>query len=92
MSIWRYKKKSSLKCWKCIERQIDINSINQRALQLIRGLSNWIGELSDSIAELFNSIREHCNWIREISVWILELSDSIKELSNSTTEVSLCVQ
>ena len=34
-----------------MERRNDINSINERALQLIR-------ELSNSIAELFNSIKE----------------------------------
>ena len=50
-----------------MERQIDINSINKRALQLIR-------ELSNSIAEFFNSIRERSNWIGELSNWIMELS------------------
>ena len=46
-----------------MERQIDINSINSRALQLIR--------------ERFNSIAELSNAIKERSYWIEELSNSI---------------
>ena len=50
-----------------MERQIDINSFNKIALQLIRELSNSIGELSNSIKERFNSIGEFPNSIRERS-------------------------
>ena len=50
-----------------MERQIDINSINKRVLQLIRKLSNSIAELSYSIRELSNSITELFNWIKELS-------------------------
>ena len=49
----------------CMERQIDINSIDQRALQLIKELSNKL-ELFNWIRELSNLIREHFNWKREI--------------------------
>ena len=37
-----------------MERKIDINSINQRALQLIKELSNSIGELTNYIKERSN--------------------------------------
>ena len=43
-----------------MERQIDINSINNRALQLIRELFNWIRELSNWIRDLFHWISELC--------------------------------
>ena len=56
-----------------MESQIDINSINKRALQLIR-------ELLKLTRELFNWIRELSNWIRELSNWIRELSNWISEL------------
>ena len=45
----------------CMERQIDIYSINERALKIIR-------ELSNSIGELCNSIKECSYWIE--SSWI----------------------
>ena len=45
----------------CMERQVDIYSINERALKIIR-------ELSNSIWELCNSIKECSYWIE--SSWI----------------------
>ena len=85
------------------ERQIDINSINKRALQLIRELSNSIAELSNSIEERSYWIGELSNF-RELSIWIAkvahqlnyrglylftirELSNSIRELFNSIKEL-----
>ena len=45
---------------KSMERQIDINSIKKRVLQLI-------GELSNSIAQISISIEERSNWIGYLS-------------------------
>ena len=60
-----------------MERQVDINSINKRALQFIR-------ELSISIAEISYSIKEHSNWIRELSnSSLFELQGSWIQLQSS---------
>ena len=75
-----------------MECQIDRNSINKRALQLIRELFNWIRELSNLVGELFNWIRELCNKnyaIGELSNWISKLTNWIKELSNWIRELSI---
>ena len=63
-----------------MERQIDINSSNKRALKLIRELSNSIAGLSNSIKECSYWIGKLSNWIRELSIWIAEHSNSIREL------------
>ena len=44
-----------------MERQIDINSINKRALQLIRELCYWIDELSNSITDMERQINRNSN-------------------------------
>ena len=64
-----------------MERKIDMNSINKRALQLFRELSNSVAELSNSIKERSYWIGELSNWIRELSIWIA--LNSIRELSSS---------
>ena len=54
-----------------MERQIDINSINWRAILLIRELFSWIRQLCNTqyaIRELSNCIKELSNWIESSSI------------------------
>ena len=58
-----------------MERQIDIYSINKRALQIFRELSTFVIQLKNVLIELENS------QIQSESALIEEVSSSIRELS-----------